>query len=373
MFSDTTNGANLTQNPDPAAAGQEQMPMPELSERQERILELVVRRFMQDGTPISSKSLVEQLGVSSATIRNEMGLLEEKGFLNSPHTSAGRVPTEAGYRYFVQRLLGESELSLAERRMIAHQFHQVPMDLDQWMRLAAAVLARTAHGASLVTPPRSPINYFKHLELIATQGRLVLMVLVLQSGDVRQRMLTLAEPVSQEQLSRTAALLTGLSVGLTAGQLRDKVLDLSALDREIMELVIDLMDQADKTQPHIAYRDGLSDILSSFKESQGAEQALRVFEEQIPLEDLLTETVSPAMGSVRVVIAGEGRRDDISLLSIVLGRYGVEGLATGTLGVLGPTHMRYGRAISAVRYVADLMSNLLVGVYGEEPRSPLLP
>ncbi len=340
---------------------------PELTERQKRTLELIVRNYIQTGTPIGSKALVEHLKVSSATIRNEMSTLEAAGLITSPHTSAGRVPTEAGYRYFVQRLLSGGQLSLIERRMIAHQFHQAPLDIVEWMRLSAAVLAHTAQSASLITAPVSQSNRFKHLELIATQGRMVLLVLVLHNGDVRQRMLTLAEPLSQDQLSQTAARLTHLAAGLTAAQLREKRFDLSSLEQEVIELVITLMERADTPGP--VYRDGLTELLGQFDQDAGAEQALRVLEEQTTLWDLINEA-APTMGNVRVVIAGEGRWKDISLLSIILSRYGVDGQATGTLGVLGPTRMRYGRAISAVQYVAGLMSNLMLGIYSEELTGP---
>ncbi len=337
-------------------------PIPELTERQKRTLELIVRSYIQDGTPIGSKALVDSLGVSSATIRNEMVVLEEAGYITSPHTSAGRVPTEAGYRYFVQRLLSGGQLSLIERRMIAHQFHQAPFDIEEWMRLAAAVLAHTTQGASLITAPISQINHFKHLELIATQGRLVLLILVLHNGDVRQRMLTLAEPISQEQLSQTAARLNTLGLGRAAKQMQTKLTELSTLEQEVLTLVINLMEDADTPQP--VYRDGLTDLLGQFEQHEGAEQALRVLEERTMLQSLINEA-TPTVGDVRVVIAGEGRWKEISLLSIVLSRYGLPGRATGTLGVLGPTRMRYGRAIYTVQYIADLMSNLLVGIYGE--------
>ena len=335
----------------------------ELTDRQQKTLEMIVQQFIHNGTPVSSKSLVETLGVSSATIRNEMVALEDAGLIASPHTSAGRVPTEGGYRYFVQRLADNGQLSTEERRMIAHQFHQSPLDVEQWMRLAAAVLSRTALSASLVTAPYSEINRFKHLELIATQGRMVLMVLVLHNGDVRQRMLLLAEPVSQERLSETAARLTQIGIGQRGPQLSEHLPGLSVLEREVLDLVIELIEEADR--PHQVYRDGLTELVARFDHSEGAEQALRVLEEQSMLETLIDET-NPSVGDVRVVIAGEGRWDNISLLSIVLGRYGVAGQATGMLGVLGPTRMRYGRAISAVRYMSDLMTSLIVGMYGNE-------
>ena len=158
-----------------------------LTERQQRILELIIQHYVSANRPVGSKALVEPLDVSSATIRNDMVVLEEAGLITSPHTSAGRIPTEAGYRYYVQHIQGTGQLSLVERRMIAHQFHQAPTDIEQWMRLAATMLSRTAQSASLVTAPYSRNTRFKHLELIATQGRMVLMVLVLHNGDVRQR------------------------------------------------------------------------------------------------------------------------------------------------------------------------------------------
>ena len=166
----------------------------QLTERQERILAMVVRTYIESGKPVGSKALVEDFGLdfSSATVRNDFAALGELGYVAQLHTSAGRIPTERGYRYFVQKLLGEFHLPLHERQMIRHQFHQARLELDQWMRLSAAILARTSGSASFVTAPQARANRFKHLQLIATQGRLVLMVLVLFGGEVKQQMLTLA-------------------------------------------------------------------------------------------------------------------------------------------------------------------------------------
>lgn len=144
-----------------------------LSDRQERILAMVVHSYIESGKPVGSKTLVEGFGldVSSATVRNDLALLGDLGYVAQLHTSAGRIPTETGYRYFVQKLLGEFHLPLHEREMIRHQFHQARLELEQWMRLSAAILARTARSASFVTAPVSRANRFKHVQLIATQGR----------------------------------------------------------------------------------------------------------------------------------------------------------------------------------------------------------
>ncbi len=343
--------------------------MIELSERQQLILGLVVREFIRSTVPVSSKALVEGYGldVSTATVRNELATLEEYGLLRQPHTSAGRVPTEEGYRYFVQRLLGDVQLPAEERRMIQHQFHQVHLDLEQWMRLSAAVLARTVHSAALVTAPRVVKSRFKRVELIPTHGRLVLLVLVLQGGDVREQMLTLDEPVDQLTLRAVSDRLNGLYADLTAADIEARSIPLPPLEQQVARAVITMMQQADARADSPLYRDGLSNILAEpeFAQSEAAREAFRVLEERSLLEDVLAQALGPTVGGVQVLIGGEGRWEALRACSIVLARYGISGYATGALGVLGPTRMAYGRAISTVRYVAGLLSGLVYEIYGE--------
>ena len=158
----------------------------EMNERRQLVLKLVIQEYIETSTPVGSEVLVRRYGlnVSSATIRNEMSALEDLGYLTHLHTSAGRVPTDAGYRYYVENLMDRTPLSATEQRTIRHQFYQVRSELDQWIQLAGAVLARTAQNASVVTPPRAYQARFKHLELIAIHDSKVLLVLVLHDGTV---------------------------------------------------------------------------------------------------------------------------------------------------------------------------------------------
>ncbi|RPI99614.1 MAG: heat-inducible transcription repressor HrcA, partial [Chloroflexi bacterium] len=266
--------------------------LPNLTERQETILSLIVREHIQSAQPIGSKTLVEQfdLGVSSATVRNDMVMLEELGLIEAPHTSAGRIPTRQGYRYFVQRLLKIAQLSPQERRSIAEAFKQ--QNVDEWPRVAAMALSRTAKLAALATPPRAVENHFKHLELISTQGRLVLMVLVLQGGSVHQQLLTLADTVPQEVLSRTAQNINQAIARLTADQVRAKTRAQSdELVREIGELVADAMLQVNQQGARDVYRYGLSESLSTLSEHE-TQQVLRVLEEEDLLENILRDTLA---------------------------------------------------------------------------------
>jgi heat-inducible transcriptional repressor len=338
--------------------------MNNLTERQKLILALIIRDYIETAQPIGSRYLVENynLNVSSATVRNDMLALSETGYLRQPHTSAGRIPTEDGYRFFVRQLMGHTELPSTTKRTIVHQFYQAGMDIDRWMRLAASVLAHQSQAASLVTAPRSDRSVFKHLELISTRGRQVLMVLVLSGGEVNQQMLTLAEPISQERLSIVAQSFNDLLLGLDSESIAVLSVKFDALEQDIIKLILDDLRRTGDMLTGEIYHDGLAHVLTEpeFETADIARNALRVFEERQLLEDLLTRTVlSNDLSGVQVLIGGEGNWEELRDFSIVLARYGAPGLATGTLGVLGPIRMPYGRTISTVRFVASLLSDLV--------------
>jgi len=335
----------------------------QLTDRQEAVLRMVVRDYIETGQPVGSKTLVEnhELGVSSATIRNELALLGELGYLAQLHTSAGRIPTEKGYRYFVQKLLGEFHLPIPERQMIRHQFHQARLDLSQWMQLAAAILARTSQGASIVTAPQTRANRFKHLQLISTQGRLVLLVLVLHSGDVQQQLLTLAEPLPQTQLSAAANHLNSLFEFSTHAEISRGIDHLDTLEYEVAKLVLDILQRADERNISDFYRDGIVNLL----ENEGTRAAVRVLEERTLLANVISHAQLPDISGVQVMIGGEGRWEELKDCTLILARYGVAEDLTGTVAVIGPTRMAYGRNVAAVRYVADLMSGFVYDYYAD--------
>ncbi|MBO9344581.1 MAG: heat-inducible transcription repressor HrcA [Chloroflexi bacterium] len=342
---------------------------PELTPRQQKILGLIVQAYINTATPVSSKFIQEMgdLGVSSATIRNEMATLEALGFLTHPHTSAGRVPTDKGYRYFVEKLIGDVELPQAERNMIRHQFHQAKLEMSQWMQLAAAILARSARSAALVTAPKLENPRLRHLELLSTQSQLVLLVVVFQGGIVRQRYITVKEPITQSTLSQIAAKFNSVGHNLEVASLKTKLTDLSEFEEEVLNVLIELASEADDLPLNEIYRDGLTEVLQEpeFVSRDEANTLVSAFEQPA----FLNKVINAPVGTVQVVIGGEGQWRELSACSMVLARYGVEGFATGALGVLGPTRMPYGRAIGTVRYVADLMSDLVSELYVDDAAS----
>ncbi len=338
--------------------------MKELTDRQKNILTLVIHEYIRSAEPVGSKLIVEtyRLDLSSATVRNELAELTEQGYLRQPHTSAGRVPTEEGYRYFVGRLMRDTILPEDTRRTISHQFYQMPNDIHQWMKLAASVLASQSKGASLVTAPHTHQARFKHLELVSTHGRQLLAVMVVEGGDIHQTLLILEEPISQEQLSNIAAKFNQLCQGKDGKSINEISGAFSAAEQVTFNWIVDTLTHADTMLSGEIYLDGITNVLSEpeFSDSGEARRALHLLEERSLLQDLLSRTVLTTNTSgVQVLIGGEGTWDELRDCSIVLARYGSPEQATGILGVLGPMRMSYGRSISVVRFISTLLSDLV--------------
>lgn len=338
--------------------------MEELSERQKVILTLVTHEHINSACPVGSKVLVEKfnIGLSPATVRNEMSFLTDQGYLRQPHTSAGRVPTEKGYRFFVGRLVREREVPLSSRRRISHQFFQMRNEVEQWARLAASILADQSKAASLITAPHPEHAMLKHVEFISTVGRQVLMVLVLSGGELRQRIQSLSEPIYQERLSTIGTFLTKRFQGNETWRIKNNLIDLNELELELANWVIDEMERADSMISGEIFFDGITNVLAEpeFNDTEDARKALRVLEERTMLHDLFAKTImNGEEGTVQVLIGGEGAWEDLRQYSIVLSKYGAPGIAFGTVGVLGPMRMAYGKTISAVRFMSGLLSDLV--------------
>lgn len=353
----------------------------EMSERRRLILRLVIQEFVETSVPVGSDLLARKyrLNVSSATVRNELAALEELGYLTHQHTSAGRIPTDAGYRYFVENLMDRAPLSPTEQRTIRHQFYQVRTELDQWIQLAGAVLARTAQNVAVVTPPRAYQSRFKHLELIAIHDTVVLLVLVLHDGTVRQQSMNLDRVRTQEELSRSAVRINERSHDQPLVRLEEMLVQDRAqaplfddLERQVLEIVIGSMAQFEDQLSKALHSDGLMEALNQpeYAEVTRVRQMLEIVQRGKGLGALIPQAL--ASNGVQVVIGGEHGQHEMREYSVVLSRYGVAGSLAGVLGVIGPTRMAYPRTISTVRYISTVMSDLLGEMYsGDAGRQAL--
>jgi heat-inducible transcriptional repressor len=338
--------------------------MIELSSRQKKILSLIIHEHIRSTEPVGSRMLVERyhLDLSPATIRYEMAALTEAGFLRQPHTSAGRVPTEEGYRFFVGQLMNETSLPDEIRHTINHQFSQMRTDMKQWMQLAASVLASQTHAASLVTAPQPVEARIRHLELISTHGCQLLAILVMEGGQIHQHILTLDEPVNQELLSNLSTKFSQIFSGKTLKAVSAFQGAFSALENTVLDWMQEELLRSDRLLTGEIFMDGITNVLSEpeFADSEEAIRALRLLDERSTLQEMLSRTVLPeTIGGVQVLIGGEGHWDDLRQCSVILSKYGSPGIATGTLGILGPMRMPYGQSISMVRFLSGILSNFI--------------
>lgn len=335
-----------------------------LTERQRAILRLIVQEYVASGRPVGSKTLTERypVGVSSATIRNEMAELERVGYVQQQHTSGGRIPTDQGYRYYVHHLMGSPELSSGDQIMIRHQFRQVEFQLDQWVDFAASVLAETAGNVSIVSAPRTLVARMRHFELISLQPRLALLILVTQETAVRQMMLHLPADADQGELSRMAESLVAVTQGLNGDEIEQRVIGASELSRYVLEqITLGLRGLSSVERTQIRHS-GIENILG--QPEFAGEEAHSVLD--LLRGGSLLGAVLPQLSvgrEVQVFIGDENPTDALRRFGVVMATYGIDGEVTGILGVLGPTRMSYRRSISSVRYMAQLMSDLMQDLY----------
>ncbi len=351
--------------------------MTPLSQRKQQILRALVQEYIQTALPVASETLVRKYGLhfSSATVRHELAGLEEAGLIYQPHTSAGRVPTDLGYRYFVEHLVEESTLSLDEQRLIRHQFYQVQDQLDQWVRLTASVMARLLHSAAVMTPPRASEGRLKHFEVLSVSDLSAHLVLVLMDGTVKQQRLLLDTPLGQAELSAISSHLNKLFDGKNAAELDEMLAryDASSVEHLVGSSIARILEQHGDPLGDEFYREGVVNILEQPEYSRMGPEEERNERVRKVLEVLEQNRFLPALAShlreadgVQVIIGGENDWDEMRDVSLVVARYGREGKIGGLLGVIGPTRMQYGRAIAVVRYMTQVMNELLSEVYGYE-------
>jgi heat-inducible transcriptional repressor len=335
-----------------------------LTPRREAVLSIIVSEYIATALPVASEAIFRNysLGVSPATIRNDMAYLEEEGYIARPHASAGSVPLDKGYRHYVELLANEAELPLEEQYRIRRLFREVEEEFEKWLRLAATIAARLVRNAALVTFPKPRQCRFKHLELVALQEFVVLMVLVLSEAILKRQLLSFEEPMTQERVTIMASKLNAAYSGLTSSEILVKKLELTSEEEQVTEAVIDIMtaeDELEYEQPHL---EGLRLMLGQPEFAQ-KDKMLGIME-LMETKEWLSSALAQRSGEVgvQVVIGEENRDETLRDLSLVFSSYGIPGQIGGTIGVIGPTRMDYRRAISTVDYMSEVLSGLVAGV-----------
>ena len=335
------------------------------------ILRAVIEEYVTTATPVGSQALVDRyrLGVSSATVRNILAELELAGLLDHPHTSAGRIPTDAGYRWYVESVMDAAPLPEVEQLMIRHQFGQVEFASEHWFRLAASTIASMTHAAGLATPAKPAAARVRRVDLVELNERMASLVVVLREGSIKQSLVTLAEPVEQETLTAVAAILNEIAHDATAAEItarlvrRDAAAPLAALVLRVGERIVRVLDDYDSTAVEDVFSDGLLNVMGApeFAQSDKLRRVFEALENRVYLGGLVGEVAES--GAVKVFIGHENEPPDMREVALVLAPYGRPGRAVGVVGVLGPTRLAYPEAIGTVRFISGLMNELVDHLY----------
>lgn len=338
-----------------------------LSERRANLLRLIIGEYIDSAMPVGSETILRrhELPFSAPTIRNEMKQLENEGYISHPFTSAGRVPSDNGYRFYVETLMVERDLPAQAKRSIRREFRQAGRDEDEWVHLSASVLARAVENAAVVTMPRSRESRMKRLELVGIQEQSALLVVVLQQARLRQQVLLFPEPIDQEQLSVIANHLNEAFSGSSAAEISRSKTQLTQMEWHVANAVRALMQASDGGSYDEGYLEGVRNVLQKpeFDTSEKMLSLLEVFERRNITRLLGSPTVERDRPTV--MIGAENDEHALHEFSVVMGSYDAPGGMSGSVAVVGPTRMRYPETISAVRFVAALMSEMLARLYGE--------
>jgi len=330
------------------------LPQRTLGARQAAILSAIVREYIRSGEPIGSKHLVGRyrLDVSSATVRNDMALLEELGYLAQPHTSAGRIPTDLGYRWFVDASAAP-RLAEGQQRELDDALAE-PADLDVKLARASDILSRFTRYASAVLTPHLQVSRLRHLDLAWLGEKMVVAVLIGDGGRVEKRMIELESDVTEHEVEHVSheinRTLGGLPLDEAQQQLQKMSKRASARDRALHTAVSESIGEMIETDRRV-FVGGASNLAA--EESFGSErETLRRVYEAMDRHSELLRLLDEAIRPVSVRIGSEGPVEDLHTISVVAAPYGVAGEGAGTLGVIGPTRMDYLRAMTIVAAVA---------------------
>jgi len=333
--------------------------------RSRQILEAIIEDYISTAEPIGSSAIRSRhgLSLSAATIRNVMADLEEMGYLASPHTSAGRVPTDKAYRFYVDSLLAVKAVDRGEREEIRRRCSVSGRDVDGVFREISQMLSSVSHYMGMVAAPRFNANVFRQMEFVRLGSRRILAILVSQSGTVQNRIIELDHEIQSEELVRMANYLNVMLQGLTISQVKGRILKEMESDKiqydTLLAEALQLSRQAFDDSGTGLFIEGQANIfeLPEFADAQKMKDIFRAMEQKGQLLDLLDSCLKAP--GVNIFIGSESHLNNMSGMSLITSTY-VSGKNTlGVLGVIGPTRMGYGKVIPIVDYTAKMLTRLL--------------
>jgi heat-inducible transcriptional repressor len=333
-----------------------------LDDRKAAILRAVVQEYIQSGQPVGSAHLARtrNLGVSPATVRNEMAVLERDGFLAHPHTSAGRIPTDKGYRFFVDNIsvtAPQGALEPVQKQQVQTFFARAHGQLEEMLHDTSCLLSNLTHYAAMVVAPQHEDATVRSVQVVGLGSRVALVVAVLSTGAIEKATLELDPGVGDEHLAAAGAHLSAHVVGLPVTDDRAFVSTGDAVvDRLVADARTGLVDHHRRDMEQV-FVDGASHMAATFEAVATVRQVLTILEQQYVVVSLLREALHD--DRLNVVIGTEHRVESLAECSIIVAPYEVDGGRAGTIGVLGPTRMNYPQAMAAVAAVSQRLGRAL--------------
>lgn len=344
------------------------MSEPVLGDRGAQILRALVSHYVTSGEPVGSKTLVDRyrLGVSAATVRNELAALEDAGLIYQPHTSAGRIPTDAGYRVFVDKFAGGGKLPDKEARQVRSFFVEPRWELEDALRQTASLLSTLTHHAAVVFAPALDRSTVRHIELVLLPSDRAMVVIVTDTGRVENHVIRVPKEMDEEQLANAAHMLNKAFVELPLEELPRKMAEeLPRLPLELREVVGTLAGMLAKElsdeDAERVFLEGTSNIVDEqkFADLGTVRQVIEALEHRRLLLEVLADAFSIETVSIR--IGAENPVEEMQSCAVITAPYSLEGITVGSLGVVGPTRMDYRRTIAAVHEVASNLGRMLSG------------
>lgn len=335
----------------------------QLSDRKEKILAAIVERYIATGEPVGSKTLLEYLRipVSSATVRNEMAELSRLGFLEQPHTSAGRVPSQAGYRYYVDRLMNRFELPFNEKRLIEARLSSVGGEPQQILEQAGQVLAELTNCAVVSTTPSDDNAVIRRVELVPLGTHTAMMVMLSSSGILKSRVCRTDCDMTLELIETFYNIVSGHFIEKSAGEvsmplIQTLALSLGSKSLAISPLLVTLSDLAQLTEQTQLILQGQSNLLN-YSDYSNAYELMEFLRNSQPMKNLFTSNRSE--GDARVLIGKENMYRELQDSSVIFSPYSVSGRDSGTLGIIGPTRIDYARLIPSLKYLTEIVGRIM--------------
>ncbi len=328
----------------------------QLDERKAAILRTVVEEYIATAQPVGSSRVAEKaaVNVSSATVRNELGHLENEGYLHQPHTSAGRIPTDKGYRFFVDHLAGPPKLARGQNQQVQEFFDQTSNELEHMLSDTTRLLTRLTNYAAVITGPGTDVATVRSVQLVDLSEQTVLAVVVLSNGSIEKRAIDLESEPKSGTLGAASAALDDAFRGSTLGALPVcEPVGIAAVDA-LITLASNAIAEEEPTNP--VYVGGRAVVADSFEAVDTVREVLSMLERQFIIVSLIRDVLGRGMS---VAIGNETGVRTLAECSLVVAPYEVEGETVGTIGLLGPTRMDYSRALAAVAVVGTSLSDRL--------------